>query len=137
MRSLHLGRVPGLKSMCIYIYIYIYISYVYIYIYIYTHIYALYIYIYMFLYLSLIILGILILMILGWSPRTRPRCRDLSEISAFRAGPRLEINVFVYVPLFKPDIIYIRNSDNINNDIINVRTIIIKMLHLRPFKCYG
>ena len=30
-------------------------------------------------------------MILGWSLRTRPKCRDLGEISAFGTGSRLEI----------------------------------------------
>ena len=38
--------------------------------------------------------------ILGWSLRTRPKCRDLGEISAFGAGPRLEISLFMYFPLF-------------------------------------
>ena len=37
------------------------------------------------------------------------------EISAFRAGPRLEVNVFMYVPLFKPNIIHIRNVISIHN----------------------
>ena len=81
-RSLHLGRVPGLKSM----------------------------YLCMFLYLSLILIILLILIvliisiILGWSLRTRPKCRDLGAISAFGTGPRLEINVFMCFPLFKPNI---------------------------------
>ena len=48
-------------------------------------------------------------MILGWSLRTRPKCRDLGEISAFGAGPRPEINVFIYASLFKP------NTNNIDN----------------------
>ena len=47
---------------------------------------------------------------LGWSLRTCPKCRDLGEISAFGAGPRLEINVFMYCPLFKPNI-----KNNINS----------------------
>ena len=34
-----------------------------------------------------------------FKPGTRPKCRDLGEISAFGTGPRLEINVFMYVPL--------------------------------------
>ena len=54
----------------------------------------------------------MILMILGWSLRNRPKCRDLGEISAFGTGSRLEINVFMYVPLFKLNII---NNININN----------------------
>ena len=57
-------------------------------------------------------------MILGWSLRTRPKCRDLGEISAFGTGPRFEINVFMYFPLFKLNIININdihNIDNINN----------------------
>ena len=43
-------------------------------------------------------------MILGWSLRTRPKCRDLTEISAFGTGPRFEINVFMRCPLFKLNI---------------------------------
>ena len=53
-------------------------------------------------------------MILGWSLRTRAKCRDLGEISAFGTGPRFEINVFMYFPLFKLNIINI-NIININN----------------------
>ena len=74
-----------------------------------------------FLYLSLVllILGIsFILGILCWSPRARSKCRDHSEISAFRAGPRLEICVFMYVPLFKPNIINIRNINDIGNIVL-------------------
>ena len=50
-------------------------------------------------------------MILGWSFRNRPKCRDLGEISAFGTGPRLEINIFVHCPLFKLNI----DNTNINN----------------------
>ena len=52
-------------------------------------------------------------MILGWSLRTRPKCRDLGAISAFGARPRLEINIFMMCSLFTP------NVDNIN-DIHNI-----------------
>ena len=52
---------------------------------------------------------------IDFKPGTRPKCRDLREISAFGAGPRLEINVFMHCPLLKPNIIYINNIDNINN----------------------
>ena len=37
-------------------------------------------------------------MILGWSFRNRPKCRDLGEISAFGTGSRLELNIFVHCP---------------------------------------
>ena len=53
---------------------------------------------------------LIISIIFGWSLRTRPKCRDLGEISAFGMGPRLEINVFMYVPLCKPNIINISNK---------------------------
>ena len=51
--------------------------------------------------------------ILGWSLRNRSKCRDLTEISAFGTGSRLEINICVYFPLFKT------NIDNMINIIIN------------------
>ena len=89
-RSLHLGRVPGLKSM--------YLSNV--------------------LYLSSILIIsiiLIILIILGWSLRTRPKCRDLGEISAFGTGSRLGINVFMKCPLFKLNIDNIDNFINIVN----------------------
>ena len=63
----------------------------------------------------------MILMILGWSLRTRPKCRDLGEISAFGTGSRFEINVFMYFPLFKLNIINIIHINNINN--INIHNI--------------
>ena len=44
---------------------------------------------------------------------------SLGEISAFGTGSRLEINVFMYFPLFKLNIIYIVNMNNIDN--INIR----------------
>ena len=46
-------------------------------------------------------------MILGWSRRNRPKCRDLGEISAFGTGSRLEINIFVHFPLFELKVIHI------------------------------
>ena len=55
------------------------------------------------------------LIILGWSLRNRPKCRDLGEISAFGTGPRLEINVFMYFPLFKLNINNINNTNNMKN----------------------
>ena len=55
----------------------------------------------------------MILIILGWSLRTCPKCRDLGEISAFGTGSRLEINVFMHVPLFKLNINDINDINNI------------------------
>ena len=58
----------------------------------------------------------MILIILGWSLRTCPKCRDLGEISAFGTGSRLEINIFVHFPLFKFNIVnIISNISNISN----------------------
>ena len=64
-------------------------------------------------------------MVLGWSLRNRPKCRDLCEIFAFGTGSRLEINIFVQVRLFKLNIDTINNIDNINNinNIVNVNHI--------------
>ena len=53
---------------------------------------------------------------MGWSPRNRPKCRGLGEISAFGTGSRLEINTFAYFPLFKPNINNIININNNNNN---------------------
>ena len=67
---------------------------------------------------------ILMILILGWSLRNRPKCRDLGEISAFGTGSRLEINIFVQFPLFKLNIDNIHNINNINiNNINNVNNI--------------
>ena len=64
------------------------------------------------------------LIILGWSLRNRPKCRDLGEISAFGTGSRLEINIFAHVLLFKLDIDNTNNINNIDiNDINNVNNI--------------
>ena len=52
---------------------------------------------------------------LGWSLRNRPKCKDLGEISAFGTGSRLEINIFMYVPLFELNIDNIININNIND----------------------
>ena len=49
----------------------------------------------MILILLILLLIIMILIVFGWSLRTRPKCIDLGEISAFGAGPRLEINVSI------------------------------------------
>ena len=50
---------------------------------------------------------------LSWSLRNRSKCKDLDELFAFGTGSRLEINIFMYSPLFK------LNIDNINNININ------------------
>ena len=69
----------------------------------------------------IILILLIILVILGWILRTRPKCRDLGEISAFGTGSRLESNVFMHFPLFKlnidniDDIIDMDNIDSINN----------------------
>ena len=63
----------------------------------------------------MILIILIILIILGWSLRNRPKCRDLGEISAFGTGPRLEINIFVHCPLFKFNIDNINNNISINN----------------------
>ena len=67
----------------------------------------------------LILIILISLLILGWSLRNHPKCRDLGEISAFGTGSRLEINIFMNFPLFK---LTIDNIDNINNihNIINI-----------------
>ena len=57
-----------------------------------------------------------------FKPGTRPKRRDLGEISAFGTGSRLEINVFMCFPLFQLNIgnvININNIDNVN-DINNI-----------------
>ena len=51
---------------------------------------------------------------IDFKPGTRPKCRDLGEISAFGTGSRLEIDIFVHFPLFKLNIINVNNI-NINN----------------------
>ena len=72
---------------------------------------------------------LMILMVLGWSLRNRPKCRDLCEISAFGTGPRLEINICVHCPLFNI------NIDNINmNNIININISNIDNIGLEPQK---
>ena len=75
----------------------------------------------------MILLILITIIILGWSFRNRPKCRDLCEISAFGTGSRLEINIFVHLHLFK---LNIDNIDNINdmtniniNDIDNIDNI--------------
>ena len=78
MRFLHLGRVPGLKS--IYLCIFLCLSLILM---------------ILIIFITLLILIVIILIILGWSLRNRPKCRDLGEISAFGTGSRLEINIFV------------------------------------------
>ena len=60
------------------------------------------------------------LIILGWSLRNRPKCRDLGETSAFGTGRRLEINIFVHFPLFKLNVNTINSTNNINNININI-----------------
>ena len=95
VKSLHLGRVPGLKS--IYLCMFLYLSLILI------------------ILIILLVLLILILTILGWSLRNRPKWRDLGEISAFGTGSRLQINILVHFILFKLKI------DNINN--INITNI--------------
>ena len=57
----------------------------------------------------LILIILISLLILGWSLRNRPKCRDLGEISAFGTGSRLEINISMYFPFFKHNIININN----------------------------
>ena len=46
---------------------------------------------------------------IDFKPGTRPKCKDLGEISAFGTGRRLEINILVHFPLFK------LNMNGINN----------------------
>ena len=83
--------------------------------------------------LAICVMILLVLLILGlnegkpWNihkyidfkPGTHPKCRDLGEISAFEKGSRLEINICVYVPLFKLNIDNIMNIININIDNID------------------
>ena len=113
MRSLHLGRVPGLKS--IYLCIFLYVSLILI-----------------ISILLLLLLLIFVKLIIGWSFRNRPKCRDLGEISAFGTGPRLEINIFVCFPLFKLNINHINNINNI----ININNMNIDNIGLEPQKPY-
>ena len=62
----------------------------------------------------------MILIILGWSLRNRPKRRDLGEIAAFGTASRLEINIFVYFPLLK---LNIYNISIININHINITNI--------------